>query len=218
MKNLINNTFCVLATVLVIGMNFCAVHAGVQPSGGRTERTLLPGGSVNITWTSELATAYVHLSLWDGELGVETPISRNVISSLGTYAWTIPVTVHVGKKYRFVVRDAANPLRAMFSSGFVNIGAPIGPTVSGVASATELLSVKMWPQPAKETVRLQWSTGMESTLTILNLQGGVVYSTKVDGNQTEQVVNVEQFAAGTYVVRLLAKGAIVAQDILLVSP
>ena len=212
-------TFSALLTALTI-LILCQIQllAEVQPSGGKSEQTLIPGSNVNITWTNDLATAHVNISLWDGELGVETPVQTGVIAAQGTYAWTIPVTVHVGKKYRFVVRDAANPLRAMFSAGFVSIGSTPGPVVAGISEESKLQKLTISPQPAKENVRIQWPTGAAATITILNLQGGVVFSTSVGANQTEHVIDVESFVAGTYVVRLQTQGYVIAQDIIVVSP
>ena len=94
----------------------------------------------------------------------------------------------------------------------VNFGSPcnlFSDTLVFVAnSVSELVagSLRIFPQPAYETVTIERSTvGTPAELRLVDTMGRVVYSVRIGIGQSQVVVEVAQFPVGTYLLREVAE-------------
>ena len=178
------------------------LSAGVWPSGGTFATPLRQGATVHITWDQSLHAERINIELWDGEQRLFTPIAISVAASNEQLAWTIPNTVRPGGMYRIVVRDADQPKRAEFSSGFHSIGSssPFATTVEDQTSTPDSLFVT--PFPAVDRARVAWTRHDASSIDIIDLQGAVVLHIEPAQSTRSCVVHTSELLSGTYSVML----------------
>jgi hypothetical protein len=202
---------------LVLLTNHAFSIAGVQPSGGLTERPMPTNGTVTIRWTNDLQAQQVHICLFNADDGSEAVVQSNIQAQQTSFVWTVPSNLAPGSKYRFVIRDASKPTRAMFSAGYVQLGNVPEPALTGVLDVEGDSELQIWPQPTDGLLNIRWKHSGVRTIVLLNMQGGIVYSTTVAANQQEFVLPLQDVASGSYILRLMNKERVVSQELVAVS-
>ncbi|MBM4179073.1 MAG: hypothetical protein FJ211_07050 [Ignavibacteria bacterium] len=163
--------FNVILVTLVLSCSL--LNAGVWPAGGALYQPLQVGSAVEITWDRALSADHVDIQMWDGDKRMFHPIASGVSVGRTAYTWVIPQSITPGKLYRFVVRDAANPHRAEFSTGFHEIlsAGSVATTVDPEYPETELLIVS--PLPADDRARIAWKDYDALSIDVIDIQGTV---------------------------------------------
>ncbi|MCX6140884.1 MAG: hypothetical protein NTX15_08670 [Candidatus Kapabacteria bacterium] len=177
-----------------------SAYAHVWPSGGASEKQLLPGSSVPVTWDNAMIVDRVTVELWDGERGLFRTIATGIPASQRRYEWVIPHDQQTGTLFRFVVRDHANPSIALFSSGFLSIVSP-QPLVSGIRDETMSSSqIMVDPTPAVDKITVVWDVHDVELVEVRDLQGQLRWSRAVNIASTSLDVDVREFAPGMYTI------------------
>jgi hypothetical protein len=82
--------------------------------------------------------------------------------------------------------------------------APVQVIITGLASKPEPVT-RIFPNPAKELLRIERSDAVPATLTFINAQGRIVHSTRVTGATS---VDVSGLRPGVYLVRVASGSAV----------
>jgi photosystem II stability/assembly factor-like uncharacterized protein len=82
--------------------------------------------------------------------------------------------------------------------------APVQVIITGLASKPEPVT-RIFPNPAKELLRIERSDAVPATLTFINAQGRIVHSTRVTGATS---VDVSGLRPGVYLVRVASRSAV----------
>lgn len=194
-----------------------SVSAGVWPAGGTLFEPMKAGVSVCIRWDATLMAEHVDVELWDGERRHSTPIAKNVAAAQGQIIWDIPHAAIPGKLYRFVVRDADNPIRAEYSSGFHRIfgASEFATTVEDGKGVADSLMVT--PFPAGDRARVAWTTHDVSTVEVFDLQGVAVLSVIPPLQTRACALNTSTLMSGQYTVVVTYINGLVRRRPLLIS-
>jgi hypothetical protein len=193
------------------------VSAGVWPAGGSLNQPLRSGVSVSIRWDATMMAEYVDIELWDGERRLSTPIAKGVAAVQRQIVWDVPESAIPGKLYRFVVRDADNPVRAEFSSGFHRIfgASEFATTVEDGKDDADSLIVT--PFPAGDRARVAWTTHDVMTVEVFDMQG-VAALTVFPAAQTRAcAINTSALLSGQYTVVVRLTNGVVRRRPLVVS-
>lgn len=193
------------------------MFAGVWPSGGALPTPLRQGSQVEITWDDALHAERVDVELWDGERRQFTSIARNVSSRSSRVSWVIPSTIMPGGLYRFVVRDASQPARTDFSTGFhgISLAADFATTVEDELIHGDSLLVT--PFPTSDRARVAWTKHDAASIEIVDLQGLTVSYTQPASSTRACVVNTASFQSGQYTVILRLTNGTVQRSPLVVT-
>ena len=73
---------------------------------------------------------------------------------------------------------------------------------TSINQGTELSTLSVYPNPAKNELSIVMPIQGKSTLFIYNMLGQQVFSTCFSGNNSIEMTNVQSLPAGTYVLRL----------------
>ncbi|MEY2718920.1 MAG: hypothetical protein RLZZ273_286 [Bacteroidota bacterium] len=194
-----------------------SASAGVWPAGGTLNEPMKAGVSVCIRWDATLMADHVDVELWDGERRLSTPIAKSVAAYQGHILWDIPHSATPGRLYRFVVRDADNPIRAEYSSGFHRIYgvSEFATTVEeGIGAADSLI---VTPFPAGDRARVAWTTHDATTVEVFDMQGVAVLTVSPPSQTRACAINTSTLLSGQYTVVLKLTNGVVRRRPLMVS-
>jgi len=174
------------------------MHAHVWPSGGVSDKPVIPGQPVTITWDDALGASVVDIILWDGARGVETIIASKVNAGLLTFRWDAPSDLKRGSYYRFAVRDAQKSTRVVYSQGFIAIE-PLNGLVSSIDSEnTRPATITITPIPAFDNVRLEWETTGITSLELQDAAGRMCMRERVDPLVRSIELDIQSIPSGVY--------------------
>lgn len=166
----------------------------ITPDHSTTIRSGMP---TIIRWDNDLETPQVHVELWDGVRGTTTVLAENVTAPQREINWTVPDDIRNGNRYRFVVRDARNARRAVFSVGFTNLVRQAS-TPTGIDSAASgEFSMEIAPVPAMDRVRISWTEPLKR-IEIVDMTGTVVVRLEPASGAQACSVNITALSTGTY--------------------
>lgn len=175
------------------------VWADVSVRAPHASTVYAPGTPLTIEWTDDLETPRVTVEVWDGQRQTTTVIASDVAAPQRSVNWTVPDDMSTGTRYRFVVRDARQPHRAVFCPGFYTV-APLAPTLtSTMESDVDVSKLSIVPTPAGERAVLSWSEPV-TIISVVNTHGEEVRTIRPTGEASTCSVNVEDLAPGTYSV------------------
>ncbi len=95
-----------------------------------------------------------------------------------------------------------------------------GAMATGIVNNSHLKFIKVFPNPAVETIKLAFNTEKvynSSEIQISDLSGRVVYTEAVDTKDGLISVNIETLPAGVYVCNLVGDGVTIARDKIVVN-
>jgi len=193
------------------------VRAGVWPAGGTLNEPLQSGVSVRITWDGTLMSDYVNIELWDGERRLSTPIAAGVAANQHHVIWDVPRSAMPGRLYRFVVRDATNPNRAEYSSGFHRIYSASDFATTVEDGKGEIDSLIVTPFPAGDRVRVAWTTQDATAVEVFDMQGIVVVTVFPPAQTRACAINTSALLSGQYTVVTTMSNGVVRRHPLLIS-
>lgn len=176
--------------------------------------TVASGTPMVIRWSDDLETPLVNVELWDGVRGTTSVLARNVAAPQREISWTVPEDVETGDRYRFVVRDARNTSRAIFSVGFTGLVRRAA-TPSSVVESTSLAGIiDVAPMPATDRIRLSWTQTVRR-IEIIDLTGVVVVRLEPASGAQACSVNVSTLRSGTYIiVAYTGSGGVIRRSLL----
>jgi hypothetical protein len=192
--------------LIVLASTVLDAHATVFPMGGRQAQAIMPGRVMQIGWNDDLDARAVDIGLWDGTHGTLTLIAQQVDASVGTYAWSVPLGLPYGERYRIMVRDSDQPRRAEYSKSFLTIGTRPRPVVAHVDDIDRADDVRVEPFPASERLTVSWRDRSVERVEMYDLQRRPVMSTSVDPMADRLSVNVGGVASGLYYIKLTHTG------------
>lgn len=176
----------------------------VYPSGGHGAAPIGVGSVIPIRWTNDLEATSVDLVLWNGALQQWTEIARNVPADQGEYHWQVPSSVVPGDRYRVGVRDAARPIRTLFSASWLSIGLP-APLVTGVANQIDHgMDVHVSPLPASDRVTVTWTDRQVERLEIVDVARRVLTSWDIANGSGTTQLDLRGLPTGSHFLRILA--------------
>lgn len=187
--------------------------AQVEPSGGLCADPLQVGHTVRIEWSDDLQTPMVDLAVWNADLQTEQAIAEAIPASDHAYEWQIPVTLPPSDRYRFVVRDHAQPRRALRSRSWVHI-IPAQPMVATVHHDQETPALTIQPAPATNDVTLTWQATTVVLVEMYDTKQHRLGSWSVSPGQTRLHIDLSELPSGNHHVRLLSPTAVIATQML----
>ncbi len=191
----------ILATMVVAGI---PALCDVYPSGGLAATPYGVGSVMSIRWTNDLEAVSVDLLLWNGALQQWTEIARNVPADQGEYHWQVPPSVIPGDRYRIGVRDAARPIRTLFSASWLSIGLP-APLVTEVDNEIDRgMDVHLSPLPASDRVTITWTDRQVERLEIVDVARRVLASWDLANNVGTTQLDLRGLPTGSHFLRILA--------------
>ena len=194
-----------MKTILLIStvaLMFNSAHGHVWPSGGATEKPLIAGTPVTITWDDAISSQHVRLELWDGERAVRTQIATRILALERRFEWMIPSDLPSGHHYRFVVRDESRPGIAVYSHGFASI-LSAHPITSTVASEPPVkIAVALEPQPATDRLRATWTVDGVTQLEIRDVAGQLYWDQATHPQTTAIEIDTQRLPSGAYTLVL----------------
>lgn len=201
----------------VLTTSYPVLHAGVWPAGGVLLQPLQAGSAVTISWDRALSTDRVDIQIWDGEQRTFHTIASGLRADMAEYNWVIPQSTLPGKLYRFVLRDAANPRRAEFSTGFHEIlrANSVPTTVEPALADVEALSVS--PFPADERARVAWTDFDAQSIDVIDIQGNIQQTLYPASSTRACVVHTRALVSGQYSIVLRRSDGEIFTKTLMVS-
>lgn len=194
----------ILTAILVAVLpSLCA--ADVFPSGGFGVDPLGAGSTVTIRWTDDLQAETVDVGIWNADLQQLTIIAATVDADQGAYQWTIPATQPPGDRYRFVVRDAARPIRSQFSTSWVSIGLPQPVVASVDAEIDHGSDVRCSPLPAGDHVTVSWEDRDTERLEIIDAARRVIGTWNVGKGAGTMRLDLRSVPSGSHFLRVRAR-------------
>lgn len=95
-----------------------------------------------------------------------------------------------------------------------------GAMATGIVNNSHLKFIKVFPNPATETLKLAFNTEKNynsSEIQIADLSGRVVYTENVDTKDGLIAINIDALPAGVYICNLVADGVTIARDKVVVN-
>ena len=195
----------IMLVVALLSAFSSPMFADVHPSGGFGDQPLTPGSIVEITWDDALQAEFVDVGLWNGDLGHLTILATAVDATNGAYEWNIPATQHPGGRYRFVVRDAARPIRAEFSASWVSIGLPQPVVASVDLEIDHGTDIRCSPLPAGDHVTVSWEDRDTDRLEIIDASRRVIGTWKVGKGAGTMQLDLRTVPSGSHFLRVRAR-------------
>ncbi len=194
-----------LSIVILIAVLSSVASADVLPSGGFGAEPLGPGSQVTIRWNDDLQATAVDVGIWNADLQQLMLLATNLDAGLGEYVWTIPATQPPGDRYRFVVRDAARPIRSEFSPSWVPMGRP-QPLVANVdAEIDHGADVRCSPIPAGDHVTVSWEDRDTDRLEIIDAARRIIGSWNVGNGAGTMRLDLRTIPSGSHFLRVRAR-------------
>lgn len=191
-----------LVLILVCGLLLLATshaRADVFVITPDASMTVGSGTPVVIRWGDDLEAPLVNIELWDGVRGISTVLAQNIKAPQREINWTVPEDIENGSRYRFVVRDARDTTRAMFSVGFTSL-VRRSRTATGIDDLTQqLVRFDVAPLPAADRVRISWTEPLRR-IEIIDLTGVVVVRLDPAPGAQSCLVNIAALSAASYTV------------------
>lgn len=132
---------------------------------------------------------------------INTMFTANTYTGV-TYQWqknSVNINAAIAQNYtasatgKYRVRETANGCSRTSSAKSIIINCRMGEDILNAS----ILSI--YPNPANNSITLQLSSAQPAIISVTNLFGQIVYSEKINAEQTQ--IDVNKFPAGIYVVR-----------------
>ena len=203
------DSFYVVGVAAVYADDMISVKAVATLGDVLQDMGLITTGSSNVIL--DIQNPSLDLSVQNANFGTNTPIQVNSItegaSDGGPYleiepAAELPYVLEAGEEFHFTISPIAMAAGRSFASTSVNVNYDGGTINFLVEIDGELLSIseisstaKVYPNPAKDQVRIESAKGIESVM-VYNMMGVLVET--IPANSMMLNVNLSQYREGTY--------------------
>lgn len=193
-----------IACIAIVAPN---AQAQVTPSGGLTDRPIIQGSEVSISWTRHVDAPSVDIHLWNAATSERIEVARGISAVLGEFQWHVPMNVVNGTRYRFVVTPTHEPYRRLMSASWVTVGPQsIHKRADELVSHTHEFDaaqgqITIAPQPSRGVVRIRFESDFH-LIRVVSLDGATVLERILcDGEHTVDI-DVQHLTSGFYTVVL----------------